>query len=232
MEWASGVGLFSIVMAIVLSIPSSFFRIQAQAVALLLGMSTMAAVAQGPQSSPKATELVVRQYEQFMAGGVLLTPEGWKKASRIFGSSNPYPNDGEVFLTSRAGLIGETWLRGDRAEVERKWTDFFGSIDSDLRYKPADPTSSTLPAIYDYSLLFTNRHIDVLQGGATEETLDTWEWKIEGPQYERWATVGRAIIYVREMRDKSNDPAIKRNADKTIAVLERLKHGCGSSSAC
>src|SRR5260370_22845225 len=112
-------------MAIVLSIPSSFFRIQAQVGALILGMSTMAAVAQGPQSSPKATELVVRQYEQFMAGGVLLTPEGWKKASRIFVRSNPYPNDREVFLTSRAGLIGETWLRGDRAEVERKWTDFF-----------------------------------------------------------------------------------------------------------
>jgi hypothetical protein len=140
--------------------------------------------------------------------------------------------NGEVFLTSRAGLIGETWLRGDRAEVERKWTDFFGSIDSDLRYKPADPTSSILPAIYDYSLVFTNRHIDVGESGATEETLGTWEWKIEGPQYERWATVGRAIIYVREMRDKANDPAIKRNADKTIAVLERLKHGCGSSSAC
>ena len=40
--------------------------------------------------------------------------------------------------------------------------------------------------------------------------------------------VGRSFT----IRDKSNDPAIKRNANKTIAVLERLKHGCGSSSAC
>jgi|ERR1700688_986718 hypothetical protein len=64
-ERASGVGLFSIVMEIVLSIASAFFRIEAQAVALLLAMSTMAAVAQVPQSRPKATELVVRQYEQF-----------------------------------------------------------------------------------------------------------------------------------------------------------------------
>ncbi len=50
-EWASGVGLFSIVMAIVLSVPSAFFRIQAQAVALLLAMSTMAAVARSCPSS-------------------------------------------------------------------------------------------------------------------------------------------------------------------------------------
>jgi hypothetical protein len=89
---------------------------------------------------------------------VPLTPEGWKKAPRIFGRSNPYRDDGEVFLTSRAGLIGETWLRGDRAEVERKWSDVFGSIDSDLRYKPADPTSSTLPVPSRKDSLTGSRH--------------------------------------------------------------------------
>jgi hypothetical protein len=230
-ECPPGVGLFSAVMAIVLFRPSACFRIEARAVALLVAMSP-AAIAQAPQSSGKPTELVVRQYEQFIAGGEFLTPDGWKKASRIFVRSNPYPNDGEVFLTSKAGLVGETWVRGDRAEVERKWTDFFGSIGSDLAYKPADPTTSVLPAVYDYSLRFTNQHIDVGEGGSTQEVLGAWEWKIEGPQRERWATVERAIIYVREMRNKSNNAKIKKNANKTIAILERLKHGCGSGSAC
>jgi hypothetical protein len=195
-------------------------------------VSGVAAVAQAPQSNGKATEQVVRQYEKLIADGAFLTLEGWKKASRIFVRSNPYPKDGEVLLTSQAGLIGENWVRGDRAEAERKWTDFRGSIDSSLRYKPAMPTIDIIPAILDYSLVFTNRHVDIEEGGTTREVLGTWEWKIEGPQSERWATVEKAIIYVMEMRDKSDDPTVKRNANRTIAILKRLEHPCGPGSAC
>jgi hypothetical protein len=212
--------------------PSDQFRIRIQAVVLILSVSAVTAVAQAPQSNGKATERVVRQYEKLIADGAFLTPEGWKKASRIFVRSNPYPKDGEVLLTSQAGLIGENWVRGDRAEVERKWTDFRGSIDSSLRYKPAMPTIDVIPAILDYSLVFTNRHIDIEEEGTTREVLGTWEWKIEGPQSERWATVEKAIIYVTEMRDKSDDPIVKRNANRTIAILKRLEHPCGSDNAC
>jgi hypothetical protein len=212
--------------------PSDQSRIRIQAVVLILSVSAVAAVAQAPQSNGKATERVVRQYERLIADGAFLTPEGWKKASRIFVRSNPYPKDGEVLLTSQAGLIGENWVRGDRAEAERKWTDFRGSIDSSLRYKPAMPTIDIIPAILDYSLVFTNRHVDIEEGGTTREVLGTWEWKIEGPQSERWATVEKAIIYVTEMRDKSDDPTVKRNAKRTIAILKRLEHPCGPGSAC
>ena len=127
---------------------SDSFRIaRFHAALLVVSMAAMAAVAQAPQSKGKPTERVVRQYEKLIADGALLTPEGWKNTSRIFACSNPYAKDEEVLLTSQAGLIGETWVRGDRAEVERKWTDFKGSIDSDLRYKPAHPNmSSVLPA--------------------------------------------------------------------------------------
>jgi hypothetical protein len=81
-------------------------------------------------------------------------------------------------------------------------------------------------------VVFTNRHVDIEQGGSTSEVLGPWGWKIEGSQSERWATVEKAIIYVREMRDKSDDPTIKRNANKTIAILKRLNARCGSGSAC
>ena len=212
---------------------SDSFRIaRFHAMVLVMSVTAITAIAQAPHSSGKATERVVRQYEKLIADGALLTPEGWKKTSGIFGRSNPYPENGEVQLTSQAGLIGEVWVRGDRAEVERKWTDFSGSIDSDLRYKPAVPTIDVVPAIYDYSLEFTNRHVEIEEGGSTSEVMGPWGWKIEGPQSERWATVEKAIIYVRKMRDKSDDPAIKKNANKTIAILKRLKAGCGSGSAC
>ena len=48
----------------------------------------------------------------------------------------------------------------------------------------------------------------------------------------RCTTVDRAIAYVSAMRDKTEDPLVKRNANKTIAILKRLTKPCGSASAC
>jgi hypothetical protein len=56
--------------------------------------------------------------------------------------------------------------------------------------------------------VFANRHVDIEEGGTTREVLGTWEWKIEGPESDRRATVEKAIIYVTEMRDKSDDPTV------------------------
>jgi hypothetical protein len=36
----------------------------------------------------------------------------------------------------------------------------------------------------------------------------------------------------RLMRDKTGNPIIKRNADKTIATLKRMEKRCGNASAC
>jgi hypothetical protein len=48
---------------------------------------------------------------------------------------------------------------------------------------------------------------------------------------ERWTTINKALKYVAQMRDSSSDPVIKKNAEKTIKILEALK-GCGKNSAC
>jgi len=47
------------------------------------------------------------------------------------------------------------------------------------------------------------------------------EWRIEETDAAIWLTVETAIRYVTQMRDQSNDPVIKRNADRTLAVLAR-----------
>jgi hypothetical protein len=41
-----------------------------------------------------------------------------------------------------------------------------------------------------------------------------------------------AIRYVSEMRDKSNDAVVQRNANRTVAILKRLQPGGGTASAC
>jgi hypothetical protein len=41
------------------------------------------------------------------------------------------------------GAVGEDWARDGTAEVETKWTDYYGTIDSALRYKVPDTEVAT-----------------------------------------------------------------------------------------
>jgi hypothetical protein len=199
--------------------------------ALFLAAATVAA--QTPQSNGKPTEKVVIQYEKFVENGAFLTPEGWKTAGKLYDRSDAFPRDGTIFLMSTGGSLGEIWVKDSRAEVETKWTDYFGTIDSSLRYEPPKSDIHLAMTAYVFHLVYTNKHRDIGTSGETiREITGPWEWKIEDPQIKRWTTVDRAIAYVSTIRDNTDDPLLKKNADKTIAALRRLKSGCGSASAC
>ena len=121
--------------------------------------------------------------------------------------------------------------------LARDRTDYWGTIDAALRYRPPKrsppfdvPVTMTT---FVFQLVYTNKHREVGTKGETiREITGPWEWKIEQPRMARWSTLGRAIEYVTQMRDKTDDPIIKKNADKTIATLERLRNGCGNASTC
>lgn len=59
-----------------------------------------------------------------------------------------------------------------------------------------------------------------------------WEWKIEQPRMSRWTTVDKALEYVTMMREKTDDPVIQRNAEKTISALKHFRSACGNATAC
>jgi hypothetical protein len=202
--------------------------------AVLILLAAVMTTAQAPQSSPKPTEQVVGQYEELVSRGALLTPTGWKAASRFFYESQAFPHNGTIFLTSSAtaAMIGEMWVKGDRADVQTKWTDYFGSIDSSLRYKPESRPAAVVMTVYDFHMIYTNKHRDMAASGAVTETTGPWEWKLEEPQKVRWTTVARALEYLTRARDTSDDPVIRENAEKTIAALKHLHVGCGTASAC
>jgi len=197
-------------------------------VALLFAPITF--TAQAPQSNGKPTELVVVEYEKFVADGAFLTPEGWKKAGTLYEQSTAYPPNGEIFLMGTGGNLGEDWVKDNEAQVETKWTDYYGTIDSALRFKPPEHYVMT---VYMFRLVYTNKHRDI--GGNGEplrELTGPWEWKLADPQTKRVTTTARAIEYLSLMRDKTDDPLIKKNADKSIAALKRTMNGCGRTSAC
>jgi hypothetical protein len=199
--------------------------------ALLVGMSAVAA--QTPQSKGKPTEVVVTQYEKLVADGSFLTPEGWKKARKIFEESHAFPPDGEISLMATGGALGENWMKGNEAEVETKWTDYLGTIDSALRFKPPKRDVPIVMTSFRFRLVYTNKHHDIGPNGETiKEITGPWEWKIGEPLILRWTIPDRAIEYVSLMRDKTDDPVVKKNADKTIAALKRMGKPCGNVGAC
>jgi hypothetical protein len=172
-----------------------------------------------------STELLIKRYEELATDGSLLTPDGWARASKLFERSDAYPADGEILLISAPAIIGETERNGDRAKVQTKWGDYFGKIDSLLRYNPSSARGAILFGSDSFSLVLVHR-----RPGATG---DSGSWLVEGPLRTRSADIPHAIRYVERMRDRSNDPMIRRNADKTITALTPLiAPVCGSATAC
>ena len=200
-------------------------------VALIVAFT--ASSAQNPVSYGRATEHVVIEYEQLVATGAFLTSEGWKKAARLYHEAQPFSADREILLMTIGGAVGENWRKENQAEVETKWTDFLGTIDSSLRYKPPQTDVPVSMTSFQFRLIYTNQHQEIAADGhSTRETSGSWEWKIEGPMI-RCATVNRAIEYVSVMRARSQDPQIRKNADRTMAALRRLTKACrGTASAC
>jgi len=176
----------------------------------------------------RPTEQLIKHYERMVAEGALLSRDGWARASKLFAQSGSYPANSEIQLMSTPGLIGETKLDGDRAQVETKWGDYYGTIDSNLRFKSVGYGGSVLMGEF-FSLVFV--HHTQSHKEATARS-DSGEWKIESAPLARTGTIAAAIKYVERRRDQSNDPVTRKNADRTIAALRRLTPGCGNASAC
>lgn len=196
---------------------------QSQLLMLVLFVGISPVIAQTPLLHGEATVPVIRQYLKLVASGAQLTPEGWKRTGKLFDKWSVYPQDSTIILMSTEGAVGETWETNDRAKVETKWTDYFGTIDAALRYHPPEDPEVVMTD-YIFYLTLINSSSASGQSGQT--------WKIEGPYTKRYATVRRAIAYVIRMRDKSKNSTVRANAQRTIIVLEHLTRSCGRASAC
>jgi hypothetical protein len=170
----------------------------------------------------KPTEVLIKRYEKMVEDGALLSPEGWKRASAMFERTIDYPVNSDIELISIPGIIGETRRDRNRAQVETKWGD------SHLRYRTIAP-GGCIMIMESFSLVFVQQ-VRARRGAAGSQ--NSGEWKIERAPQTRAAPVAVAIKYVEEMRAKTADPLIRRNAARTIAALKRFSTSCNSASAC
>lgn len=186
------------------------------------------------EDSVKSPQQVVEELWKLATQGTLLTPDGWDKTSRGF-ANLPVPSPGSpvirnvpaspnsILVTSNDwGVLGCT-IKGDRAEVVVEYYDA-GRIDPMLRLSPGLYSSGMGKTAMSFTLVFAPVHYPsytsegsmlkvakIMTGPAA--------WQIEKMPALPWTTVNTAIRYVLEMREKTNVPLIKKNADDTLKKL-------------
>jgi len=191
---------------------------------LVLAVLAVGARSQAPDAQADSPREVVEQLWSMAATGELMTPAGWRAASRIFASPGLAPPTRTIRVVSNHYGVGRPSIRGNTAELVVWYYGDVGQIDPALRFTPAaPPTSSKTP--YPYRLVLApSRWTEFGPDGKTvlkQGSGPALEWQIDSPQPPPWTTVNAAIRYVLEQRKKTTDPAVKANADKTIASLLR-----------
>jgi hypothetical protein len=205
----------------------------------LLTILAFTAIAVGAQVIRKewSPQEVVDQVWRLATEGELLTPKGWDKTVRgFFVYPRPALGDKVALIPPRGAnviqVVSNDWgvtsctTQGTTAKVVVEYYDA-GTIDSMLRYTRGKEPPPIGKSESSFTLVFAPGHWETYRSDGT--TLEVSEvkaspsaWRIESPQGPPWTTVNTAIRYVLEAREKTQDPTVKKNADRTLTELLRF----------
>ena len=205
-------------------------RVASIGIALILSVAVLSAqtteLAAGAAKEPiqgKSRTEVVDHLWRLATQGELLTPDGWSKACGFFTDPTPFSGNKVVLVMSNDwGPASDSVLKQNSTDVELGYADM-GKIDSALRYTSPPKTEFVktgflyhLVAVPAYSKMYSS------DGKVTKTPVGARYWQVQGSPGPPWTTVNTAIRYVLEARDKATDPAIKKNANQTLAKLKKL----------
>jgi hypothetical protein len=123
-----------------------------------------------------------------------------------------------VRIVSNYWGVEHSSVSNNTAEVDMGYADA-GTVDASLRYLPP-PSAKYYKTGLIFHLVFAPTHWTMFkEDGTREERIGPMEWQIKEPIGLPWTTVNTAIRYVLEKREKATDPAIRKNADETLARL-------------
>lgn len=154
------------------------------------------------------------------ATGDLLTPDGWKRAGAYYVNPAPWTGNKTVLVVSDDYALDSVSKKGAKLNAV-VICEQLGQIDSALRYTLAPPSPYFKSGLgYDFETV-PSHMLFVGPDGKQEDRINPkWTyWKIVGPQGNPWTTVNGAIRYVVEMQRKTTDPVLKRNAERSLALL-------------
>jgi hypothetical protein len=194
---------------------------------VIVALAVVPLSAQCPAAPKRSPKEVVEQFCELDAAGKQLTSEGWPEVARLFARPTT-PRRGKVIVV-KDFVIPDAMVVGNKAEL---WVEYIylGQLNSagrfsDLYFPPeASSVRGPVKVRVVYNLILAERHWQPgADGGPAREITGPAEWRIEGSAPEPRVTVDTALRYLTHMRDKSSDPVIKKNADRSIATLKRLR---------
>jgi hypothetical protein len=115
--------------------------------------------------------------------------------------------------------VKKTKLAGNQATVSVEY-GALGELDSQLRFTSMGERGTIVQR--DYKLLLDNKYMAPAYGDKPpSEFIGPSRWRIDETPPEQWLSINAAIKYVTQMRDSTRDLAVKGNADKSLAILNR-----------
>ena len=162
------------------------------------------------------------------ASGAQLAAGGWLPLARMFIPKRDLTGGPVVVLFDTLEVIGgysisDPMMEGhDSARLSVRYS-YLGDIDYKSLSFSRPPPSPTAKVRRNYHLLYTAMHYDIGSQGEEKLLSGSKTWRIEGLPPEPHSTVEAAILYVRQLRNKTTSDAIKKNANVTIEALKRLR---------
>jgi hypothetical protein len=186
------------------------------------------------EDSAKSPQQVVEELWKAATQGTLLTPDGWNQTARGF-ADYPIPSpgspvvkearsrQGSILVTSNDWGVMECTISGNSAKVVVEYYDV-GRIDPLLRFSPGKDSGPMGKTAMVFTVVFAPVRYPSFRSDNNALTVDKIvtgpsAWQIEKAPAIPWTTVNTAIRYVLEMREKTNVPLIKKNADDTLKKL-------------
>jgi hypothetical protein len=195
--------------------------------ALPIGLS-LCTQASKESSEAQEVKAVVERFCKLEAAGTWLGTSQWNELQDFFTEIGPATLPASVSVLKRY-QIGETKriVHADGTVhygVDVDWFEW-GSINSFLRFTRASATGQPVERRVGESLFLTDRLVTTGPTGNEEKKKVSRRWRMRDFDRLDRVDVDTAISWVSQMRDKSNEPAVKYNAENTLAILKNLSAG-------
>ena len=198
-------------------------------------ISVLKSLAAGTPPTPEPTgtprESSSKLVRRFIALESRSTPGEWDRVAEFF-AVTPKPMWDHVYIVDVVGM--GTDENGDSADAEVS-TNSLGELDSSMQLsnypamrQPLDGSSNSAcfgDDRFGFSLLLSRKYWRATKSGALKELGGPLAWRIEDTSFVPLVDLDTAIRYVRRAGEEASDPKTKRNAARSLRILESYKEG-------
>jgi hypothetical protein len=177
-------------------------------------------LAQYSSDQTKSPKEVVKEFWKMDAAGGRLTDEGWRAADRFFVRPIEPPKGKTVCVFDHGFSVSFERIKDDTAEVVVDTPGRVWKIDPKMRLGICG--SDQGKEFWVTKLVLTGKHWEFAPDRRTlMEVSGAPEWRLEREGNYVYVTREIAIQYLSQIRDNTTDPIVKRNSERTLAILRQ-----------